>query len=160
MIDFRWQSYVIYVLPFIGALIGWLTNYIAIKMLFHPREEKRILGVRLQGVFPRRQQALAKKVGEVVATELVSGEDISRAMKDKARSKELARRARIGRIVIDAAENRRGMCQRAILGEAAPDGEQDASADDAVEHIVMPENTVEKSQAGAKVGHSGPMRLP
>ena len=49
-------------LPLIAAVIGWATNYIAVRMLFHPREEKRIFGLRIQGVFPKRQKALAEKL--------------------------------------------------------------------------------------------------
>jgi uncharacterized membrane protein YheB (UPF0754 family) len=56
----------------VGALIGWATNLIAIKMLFHPR--RRILGV--QGLLPRRQRELARDVGHVIATELVHVEDL------------------------------------------------------------------------------------
>ncbi|MBA2479547.1 MAG: DUF445 family protein [Planctomycetes bacterium] len=56
----------------IGAFIGWATNLIAIKMLFHPR--KRILGV--QGLLPRRQRELARDVGQVIATELVHVPDL------------------------------------------------------------------------------------
>ena len=39
-------------LPVIAAAIGWGTNYLAVRMLFHPREERCILGLRVQGVFP------------------------------------------------------------------------------------------------------------
>ena len=63
-------------LPLIAAVIGWGTNYLAVRMLFHPREEIRILGLRIQGVFPKRQQALAEKLGQLVARELFSMEDV------------------------------------------------------------------------------------
>jgi uncharacterized membrane protein YheB (UPF0754 family) len=65
-------------LPVIAAVIGWGTNYLAVRMLFHPREEMRILGLRIQGVFPKRQQALAEKLGQLVARELFSMEDVRR----------------------------------------------------------------------------------
>ena len=65
-------------LPLIAAVIGWGTNYLAVRMLFHPREEMRILGLRIQGVFPKRQQALAEKLGQLVARELFSMEDVRR----------------------------------------------------------------------------------
>ncbi len=65
-------------LPVIAAVVGWGTNYIAVRMLFHPREEIRILGLRIQGVFPKRQQALAEKLGQLVARELFSMEDVRR----------------------------------------------------------------------------------
>jgi uncharacterized membrane protein YheB (UPF0754 family) len=76
----------IYTLPLIGALIGWLTNYIAIKMLFHPREEVRILFIPVQGVFPKRQKDFARKLGQVVSQELVSVEDLTAHLKEKATS--------------------------------------------------------------------------
>jgi uncharacterized membrane protein YheB (UPF0754 family) len=67
----------IYFIPLISAFIGWFTNWIAIKMLFHPREEKRILGVKFQGIFPKRQQQFAEKLGQLVSKELISFKDIS-----------------------------------------------------------------------------------
>ncbi len=66
----------IYLIPFISAFIGWFTNWIAIKMLFHPREPKIILGIRFQGIFPKRQQQFAEKLGKLVSEELLSFEDI------------------------------------------------------------------------------------
>lgn len=76
----------IYTLPLIGALIGWLTNYIAIKMLFHPREEVRILFIPIQGAFPKRQKDFARKLGQIVSEELVSVEDLTAHLKEKATS--------------------------------------------------------------------------
>ena len=63
-------------LPLIAAVIGWGTNYLAVRMLFHPRVEKRILGLRIQGVFPKRQKVLAEKLGQHVARELFSMQDV------------------------------------------------------------------------------------
>ncbi len=71
-----------YTLPFIAALIGWFTNYIAIKMLFHPRKEKKFLFLKFQGIFPKRQKELAKKLGEIVSTELFSAKDVQETLKD------------------------------------------------------------------------------
>jgi len=68
-------------LPVIAAAIGWGTNHLAVRMLFHPRKERRILGLRIQGVFPKRQQALAEKLGQLVARELFSMEDVRRHLK-------------------------------------------------------------------------------
>jgi len=73
-------------LPFIGAVIGWLTNYIAIKMLFHPRKEVRFFFIPVQGVFPKRQEALARKLGIIVSEELVSAQDVTAHLKEKATS--------------------------------------------------------------------------
>lgn len=56
--------------PAIGAAIGWLTNRLAIQMLFRPRQPWPIPGLRLQGLIPRRQEELAVRVGEIVEQEL------------------------------------------------------------------------------------------
>ena len=66
----------LYAFPIISAFIGWITNYFAIKMLFNPREEKNILGIKIQGIFPKRQKQFAEKLGVLVADELLSLEDI------------------------------------------------------------------------------------
>jgi len=70
----------VWMTPVIGALIGWLTNFLAIKMLFRPRQPKLIFGFPLQGVIPRRQRDLALKIGEVVEEELLKSEDILNAI--------------------------------------------------------------------------------
>ena len=75
-----------YTLPLIGALIGWLTNYIAIKMLFHPRDEVRIFFISVQGVFPKRQKDFARKLGQIVSEELISITDLTAHLKEKATS--------------------------------------------------------------------------
>ncbi len=62
--------------PLISAMIGYLTNVVAIKMLFHPREPIRLLGLEIEGLLPRRQEAIANKIGEVVERELLSVEDL------------------------------------------------------------------------------------
>ncbi len=64
------------IIPFFSAFIGWITNLIAIKMLFHPKEPKIILGITIQGIFPKRQKQFAEKLGKLVSEELLSFKDI------------------------------------------------------------------------------------
>jgi len=65
-------------LPLVGALIGWLTNWLAIKMLFRPRRVVNLAGLKVQGLLPKRRHDLAVSVGEVVEHELISHEDVKR----------------------------------------------------------------------------------
>lgn len=58
-------------LPLTGALIGWFTNWIAVQMLFHPRQPLRILGFTIQGLVPERRAQLAERIGRTVADELL-----------------------------------------------------------------------------------------
>lgn len=62
--------------PFVCALIGWFTNYLAIKMLFHPREPKKILFITFHGIFPKRRAELAVSLGEMVENNLISHDDV------------------------------------------------------------------------------------
>ncbi len=64
------------VIPLISAFIGWFTNWVAIKMLFHPKEPRRILGVTFHGIFPKRQKIFAEKLGKMISSEFLSFKDI------------------------------------------------------------------------------------
>ena len=70
-------------LPLIGAFIGWITNLIAVKMLFHPRRPIRLLGMEIHGVFPRRQKDLAQKICTVVAEQLIHSDEIVALLKSE-----------------------------------------------------------------------------
>jgi uncharacterized membrane protein YheB (UPF0754 family) len=70
----HWTSYVIPVL--LSAFTGWVTTWIAIKMLFHPRRPVRIFGLTVQGIFPKNQMEIARKLGQVVSNELLSFAEI------------------------------------------------------------------------------------
>jgi len=56
----------IILIPIIGAIIGLITNWIAVKMLFHPKN--KIFGI--QGLIPKRKKDLAKRLGEA-STEIL-----------------------------------------------------------------------------------------
>ncbi len=67
-----------YVLPLLlSGAVGYLTNWIAIMMLFRPYEPKKWLFFWPQGLIPRNKQSIAKKVGNKVGTELLSPEKIA-----------------------------------------------------------------------------------
>ena len=57
---------------FISGFTGWVTTWLAIKMLFHPRKPIRFLGLTIQGIFPKNQHLIAEKLGQVVGKELLS----------------------------------------------------------------------------------------
>jgi len=63
-------------IPIISGFIGWVTNWVAIKMLFHPRTPVNFLGITFHGIFPKRQQQFAEKLGKLVSQELLSFSEI------------------------------------------------------------------------------------
>jgi len=70
----QWTQYILPVL--LSAFTGWVTTWIAIKMLFHPRNPVNILGFKLQGIFPKNQHLIAQKLGQVVSKEFLSFAEI------------------------------------------------------------------------------------
>lgn len=76
------MNYWLLLIPVISAFIGWITNRVAIKMLFHPREPKRFFGITIQGIFPKRQKQFAEKLGRVVSSEFLSFQDIEQKISD------------------------------------------------------------------------------
>ena len=82
--------------PLIGAVIGYFTNLIAVKMLFFPHEEKRFFGRRVPftpGAIPKGKARLAKAAGEIVQNDLITKEDISDRMLTEEVEKPLIDRA-------------------------------------------------------------------
>lgn len=64
------------ILPLISALIGYLTNVVAIKMLFWPRMPINLLFFSLQGLLPKRKMQLASSLGDLVEEQLLSLDDL------------------------------------------------------------------------------------
>ena len=77
--------------PVIGAFIGYITNDIAIRMLFRPLKPVRILGIRLPftpGIFPKERYNLSKSIGVMVSRELITEEAVRRQLHaEKTRSR-------------------------------------------------------------------------
>jgi uncharacterized membrane protein YheB (UPF0754 family) len=67
-------------IPAIGGVIGWSTNWLAVKMIFRPIQPRRFLFVRVQGLIGRRQADLAKAIGRVVGNHLVEHKDVVKSL--------------------------------------------------------------------------------
>ncbi|MFC3450692.1 DUF445 domain-containing protein [Amycolatopsis speibonae] len=61
-----------WVLPIFGGCIGLLTDWLAIKLIFVPREPVRVGRVILQGKFQRRRAEVAHQYGEMIANEILT----------------------------------------------------------------------------------------
>ncbi len=69
--------------PIVGAAIGYITNAIAIKMLFRPLTEKRILGIRIPftpGIIPRQRYKLAESIGRMVSEQLITKDAVKKQL--------------------------------------------------------------------------------
>ncbi|MGY0394060.1 DUF445 domain-containing protein [Fusobacterium sp. SYSU M8A802] len=64
----------------IGAGIGWITNYVAIKMLFRPYKEINFGLFKIQGLLPKRKHQIGESIADVIQTELVSLQEILKSL--------------------------------------------------------------------------------
>lgn len=65
-----------WILPAAGFLVGYLTNWIAIKLVFSPREPTKIGPLTIQGLFHKRQNEVAEAFGRTVATRVLNADNI------------------------------------------------------------------------------------
>lgn len=86
-------------LVLIGGMIGWITNKIAIKMLFRPINPHKILGFTFQGVFPRRKDQMAISLAEIIEKELLSKEVIMDQLLGEEKLEEI--KAKLKKTIID-----------------------------------------------------------
>ena len=63
----------IILIPLLATLVGWGTNYLAVRMLFRPRKKIRIAGIEIQGVFPKETDATCKEDWRIGGTRAFFG---------------------------------------------------------------------------------------
>ncbi len=89
----EYQQYLPYIIPpLLGGLIGYVTNYIAIRMLFRPLNAWHFLGLRVPltpGIIPAKRGELAVRMGEMVGDHLLTADDVGRAFAKDSIQREL-----------------------------------------------------------------------
>ncbi|MCF8001142.1 MAG: DUF445 family protein [Halanaerobiales bacterium] len=72
------MNYYYLLIPIIGAIIGYFTNFVAVKMLFRPLEPINIplFNIKIQGLLPSRRDELAESVAESIESNLLSIDNI------------------------------------------------------------------------------------
>ena len=69
------MNYWLLLVPIVGAFIGWLTNRVIVRSLFHPRLPRKILGLTFHGILPKSQPQIAVKFGKLASDELLTTVD-------------------------------------------------------------------------------------
>jgi uncharacterized membrane protein YheB (UPF0754 family) len=75
------MEYIPYLFPVIGCLIGYSTNYIAVKMLFRPHKPIGIGPFKIQGLLPKRRNDISESIAATVEDELISMKDLTMVLK-------------------------------------------------------------------------------
>ena len=77
------------VMILISGAIGWITNWVAIKMLFRPHKEINFGLFKIQGLIPKRKAEIGNGIENVIQNELISIKDVVNNIDKKEFSKKL-----------------------------------------------------------------------
>ena len=65
------------IMPMFGLFTGWFTDWLALKMIFYPKQQTKYMGlVTWQGLFIKRRQQVAAEYGALIATEILTPRNI------------------------------------------------------------------------------------
>ena len=71
-----------WLLPVLGVIVGWTTNALGMWLIFEPTEPRRILGVKVHGLFLRRQDEAAEVYARIIADDVITLENIGDLLLD------------------------------------------------------------------------------
>ena len=128
-----------WVLPLLGVIVGYVTNLVAILMIFEPVEKRRILGIPFQGLFMKRQREVSDVYAQIVAEEVVNLNNIGKELLEGPRSdrtRKLIERAM--RPAVDRAVGRVKPAVRVAVGTRQYDAIRESIATEAVEYTMTP----------------------
>jgi len=70
-----------WIMPVFGLFTGWFTDWLALKMIFEPKEPVRYLGLfEWQGLFLKRREEVAAQYGDLIASEILTPHNIMDAV--------------------------------------------------------------------------------
>lgn len=128
-----------WVLPLSGVIVGYLTNWIAIKVIFNPVEPVKIGPVTLHGLFMRRQREVAQVYAQVIADDIVTLANIGTELLHGARSDRT--RHLIEDALRPAIDESLGIARGAVrvaIGTQEYDSIRTRLATEAVDHTMSP----------------------
>lgn len=128
-----------WVLPICGVIIGYVTNWVGLWMIFEPEEPRRIGPVLWQGLFPRRQREVADVYAGIIAEDLVTLEAIGDELLNGSRGDRT--RQMIEKTMkepVDRAVGRARPAVRAALGSGRYTAIRDSVAEEVVDYAIAP----------------------
>ena len=128
-----------WVLPVVGASVGYITNWIALKVIFNPVQKRRLGPFELQGLFIQRQPEVARAYGREVAQNTITLGNIAEDMLHGRKSDRTRKMLReVLKPEVDRAMGAVAPAIRVATGTAEYDAIRDRMAEEAVEVSVEP----------------------
>jgi len=128
-----------WLLPVLGVVVGWATNALGMWLIFEPPEPKRILGIKVFGLFLRRQDEAAEVYAQIIADDVITLEHIGDFLLDGPRGDRTRQMlADAMRPAIDGAAGPVRGAVRVAVGARHFDNIREAVADEAVDRTIRP----------------------
>src|SRR3954447_4315025 len=128
-----------WVLPVLGTIVGYTTNWLAIWMIFEPNDPRRVWRWTLQGLFLRRQRDVADVYAKIVADEIVTVRNIGNELLHGPRADRT--RTMIQNALRPAVDRATGSVQplvRLAVGPREYDSIRDSLAAEGVDYTITP----------------------
>ena len=128
-----------WLLPICGVIVGYVTNLLAILMIFEPVEPRRVFGIRWHGLFLRRQDEVAEVYAGIIADDIVTVSNIGEELLHGPRSERT--RHLIESAMRPAVDNASGPLQPAVrvaIGTREYDAIRASVAAQAVDYTITP----------------------
>jgi uncharacterized membrane protein YheB (UPF0754 family) len=68
------------IMPLFGLVVGWFTDWLALKLIFNPKQPRRVLGVEVQGLFLKRRWEVAADYGALIADQIITPHKVIQAV--------------------------------------------------------------------------------
>ena len=68
------------IMPAFGLMVGWFTDWLALKLIFNPKRPIRVFGFEIQGLFLRRRREVAADYGALIAEEIITPQKVISAI--------------------------------------------------------------------------------
>ncbi len=140
-----------WLLPVLGVIVGWTTNALGMWLIFEPPEEHRILGIKVHGLFLRRQDQAAEVYARIIADDVITLENIGDFLLDGPRGDRT--RQMLADAMRPAIDNAAGPIRGAVriaVGGRRFDNIRDAVAVEAVDRTIEPFKDPEFSRRQAE----------
>jgi uncharacterized membrane protein YheB (UPF0754 family) len=73
---FPGQQWINLILPVFGGIVGYATNWVALKLIFRPMNPVKVLGMTFQGLFIKRQKEVSAEYARIVAGHIINSQNI------------------------------------------------------------------------------------
>ncbi len=128
-----------WLLPVLGVVVGWTTNALGMWLIFEPPEPRRILGIKVHGLFLRRQDEAAEVYAKIIADDVITLERIGDFLLDGPRGDRTRQMlATALRPAIDKAAGPARPAVRVAVGPSRFDTIRDSVAREAVSRTITP----------------------